>query len=158
MKRHVYDEDFELFWDHPDNYLRKISKLACQTKWRSFKKQGILPEPEVLYAALKKQKAYHRFHKTEPRFIKHVSTWLNQGCWDDECELPNSEKSSKFNNNSSANMARLYNLMCAGVTPDKLNEFCRVTKMSRVDIEAVKNKYNRVYDVNKLVSGMLKRA
>lgn len=71
------DEDFDAFWAA---YPRKVAKKEARKCWRKAIDQGA--DPAVLIQAAKR---YQQARQGEPaRFTKHPTTWLNQGCWDDE--------------------------------------------------------------------------
>lgn len=72
--------EFETWWAE---YPNKKSKQDAQ---RIFEK--LLGENQVtfdeLLAGAKAYAEHCRREKTDPHYIKHPSTWLNQGCWADE--------------------------------------------------------------------------
>lgn len=71
------DERFERFWTA---YPRHTAKQTAQT---AFKK--IAPTEELLQTmltAIEKQKGSHQW--SDPQFIPHPATWLNQRRWEDE--------------------------------------------------------------------------
>jgi len=76
---------FEMFWKACP---RKVGKKHALSAFKTASKHN---DPEMLikamtaYADLVKRKAI------EPRYIKHPSTWLNGGCWEDEEEQPQAE-------------------------------------------------------------------
>ena len=76
---------FDLFWKACP---RKVGKKHALSAFKTAAKHN---DPEMLikamtaYADLVKRKAI------EPRYIKHPSTWLNGGCWEDEEEQPQPE-------------------------------------------------------------------
>ena len=89
-KDNIYS--FEVFWKH---YPRKIGKMQASkifTKNRKFSDQ-------IIYAV-------RRFEKdskmTDPKFIPHPSTWLNQGRWHDYLE-PDTDVQKKNKINKSIN-------------------------------------------------------
>lgn len=71
------DQDFEFFWSL---YPRRKEKAAARKKWDQLIKAGASPDAIIagvrLYAAEKAGE--------DPQFIKHATTWLNKGCWEDE--------------------------------------------------------------------------
>lgn len=152
-----YTPDFESFWKA---YPRKKSKAACFKHWQRLKNGGELPEMRVLLDAIYKQKKERIFLKSQNRFVpewKHASTWINQGCWDDDCELglQVARTSKGKNSNGLANMQRALNIL-TNVSEAKFHEFCKGVDMPDNDKEAVLNKYNMVYDVKKLAGAAVK--
>lgn len=76
------DQRFLEFWD---NYPRKIDKRAAERAWKAAVKRGVDPTHMITAAG-----AYAlRCRGTEPRFIKHPSTWLNAGSYDDTPDTTN---------------------------------------------------------------------
>lgn len=72
---------FEAFWQA---YPRRTDKRAAERAYKAALKRKVTPE-HILSAA----HAYaSRCAGTEPRFIKHASTWLNAGSYDDAPQLP----------------------------------------------------------------------
>lgn len=70
-----WPKDFrEQFWNR---YPRKAGKKAAITKLEGVRKRGEVPFG-VLMAGIAK------IPISEPRFIPHPATWLNEGRWDDE--------------------------------------------------------------------------
>lgn len=83
--RFAYPEAFETFWStYP---LRKEKRKAYEAWTKATTEVG---EHTVLQGA----KAYAHDSKrlSEPRFTKHPTTWLNQGCWDDDYTETRKEK------------------------------------------------------------------
>lgn len=70
------DDGLTKFWLA---YPRKIGKKAAEKAFLRAMKETTL---EVILAALAKQKPKW----TDPKYIPHPATWLNQGRWDDETE------------------------------------------------------------------------
>jgi hypothetical protein len=73
-----------LFDQFYSNYPKKVSKGGAKRKFNAL-------APEVQLKCIDAAKAYAEECKrsgTELRFIKHPTTWLNQGCWDDETSSP----------------------------------------------------------------------
>lgn len=68
---------FDEFWDV---YPRHISKSAALAKFVKLVKDGV--DPAELATGAKRYAEYARGQ--DPRYIKHPTTWLNQGCWEDE--------------------------------------------------------------------------
>lgn len=79
--------EFETWWAE---YPNKKSKQDAQ---RIFEK--LLTAQRVsfdkLLAGAKAYAEHCRQEKTDPHYIKHPSTWLNQGCWDDEYDKHHDE-------------------------------------------------------------------
>lgn len=75
------DALFESFWEV---YPRRIAKKEAMKKFAKAVKDGADPQKIITaattYATTQKGK--------EQKYIAHPATWLNQGRWDDEPELP----------------------------------------------------------------------
>ena len=73
-------DQFELFWSV---YPRKVGKEAARKAFAKVK------EPvELLINAVEKQKQTEQWTREGGRFIPYPATWLNQGRWNDEIEIP----------------------------------------------------------------------
>lgn len=70
----------EQFWSH---YPRKTEKKAALAKLDAIRKSGTV-EWSRLLAGLLRHEQHVAATRTEERYIKHPTTWLNRGCWDDE--------------------------------------------------------------------------
>ena len=69
---------FEVFWDA---YGKKGNrKPALQAFSKALKKTTF----STIMAGLERYQKYAYANNTDPAFIKHASTWLNQDCWQDE--------------------------------------------------------------------------
>jgi len=81
-----YTEDFEHIWEL---YPRKIGKAKAFDKWKALTKeeQAKTEEAIPLYAK--------SVEDGEPKFIKHLSTWLNQRVWEDEFDVPTTGTTTK---------------------------------------------------------------
>ena len=76
-KPNGYTDDFENFWR---TYPRRIEKKSAFKAWKTALKGGATADEIIAGAA-----RYAQYRAGEPeRFTKHPSTWLNQGCWEDE--------------------------------------------------------------------------
>ncbi len=66
------------FWG---SFPRKTEKKAAMAKLEAVKKSGLIPWARFIAGVYR-----YRDHSagTEERYIKHPTTWLNRGCWDDE--------------------------------------------------------------------------
>lgn len=74
--RKATDAEFDEFWRA---YPRRVEKAAARKAFAKVVAAGI--DPQVLTEAAA---AYAALPGRETRFTKHPTTWLNQGCWDDE--------------------------------------------------------------------------
>lgn len=72
---------FDQFWS---NYPKRVSKDAAEKKFFSLSSDIQLKCIEGARVYADQCKALN----PEKRFIKHPTTWLNQGCWDDELLTP----------------------------------------------------------------------
>lgn len=68
--------DFERFWAV---YPKKVEKKSAQSKFSAAIKRGVDPESIIAGA-----EAYSHSETVSRGFVKHPTTWLNAGCWDDE--------------------------------------------------------------------------
>jgi hypothetical protein len=66
---------FERFWAA---YPRHVAKLRALKTWRRLKPDAAL-EARILVAVQRDRRGW-----TDPKFIPHAATWLNDGRWDDE--------------------------------------------------------------------------
>lgn len=63
------------------------TKKGATQEWENFERKNRKRIAEVLpliSVAVERYKAEIIAHKTEKRFIKHFSTWINQECWTEE--------------------------------------------------------------------------
>lgn len=67
----------EQFWA---NYPRKTEKKAAMAKLDALRLSGAVPWA-VFFAGVLRYAAH--VAGTEERYVKHPTTWLNRGCWDD---------------------------------------------------------------------------
>jgi hypothetical protein len=72
---------FEEFWKH---YPRKVSKKIAQQEWNRLTPMEQTKCLEVIHTHIK----YWQATNTEPQFIPHARTWIHQGRFDDELEMP----------------------------------------------------------------------
>lgn len=70
------DALFDRFWDA---YPRREGKKGAREKFAKALRDGVDPE-RIIAAAV----AYRDLPGREQRYTKHATTWLNNGCWDDE--------------------------------------------------------------------------
>lgn len=72
LKENIYTQDFEMFWTE---YPKKISKKVAFKKWKSLMKERVEPRT-IIQCAINYSKTC-KDRKTDPDFIKHPSTFLN---------------------------------------------------------------------------------
>jgi len=77
-RKEEYTPDFLAFWAA---YPRKVGKKGAYKAWKAAKDK---PPIEKLIEIIEQQKAGEQWTKEGGQYIPHPSTWLNQGCWDDE--------------------------------------------------------------------------
>ena len=149
----TYTTDFTECWKC---YPLKKGKFQAYKTWQKIKAD--LPEISIVIKAIKDQKTERAFLKRQNRFCppwKHFSTWLNSGCWTDECEMP--LRVAKAVNNSPGNgvdlMVRGLNIL-TNLGQDKFEDFCKQTKMPEGDIQAVEFKFSGKYDITRLAKGI----
>jgi len=70
---------FSEFWAA---FPKRLGKKAAASKFRAAVKSGTPPQHIIDGAA--RYAAWVSENRIEERFIKHPTTWLNKGCWDDE--------------------------------------------------------------------------
>jgi len=85
--------DFDLFWKA---YPRKKSKGQARRTWQKLKKTKILPELDVLLAAIIAAKESKGWKKDGGDYIPHPSTWLNAEGLDDEYVVETKIKKPKI--------------------------------------------------------------
>jgi len=73
----VFDDMFEAFWDA---YPRKVGKPSAKRTLRTALKDA---EPQQIGDGLRAWVGYWQRSNTEPRFIPHPATWLNQQRFND---------------------------------------------------------------------------
>ncbi len=77
-------ESFDQFWSV---YPKKVAKKGAERIFKRILKKGEAKAAELI-AGAEQYAQQCRDHGTDPRFIKHPTTWLNAGCWADEPEPP----------------------------------------------------------------------
>lgn len=85
-------QQFEIWWAE---YPNKKSKQDAQRIFEKLLTAQRVSFDELL-AGAKAYAEHCRQEKTDPHYIKHPSTWLNQGCWADEYALSNHENDDDF--------------------------------------------------------------
>ena len=151
----MYTDDFESFWQ---NYPSKKAKGYCHEKWRKLKAKGDLPDIRTIIMALNNQKKERIMLRSKNRFVpewKHPSTWLNQMCWDDGCEIEDQQPLIKRQINPVQTLHEAYRILTE-LGQDKFREFCESSKLSDGDIEVVLNKFNMTFNVEPLVRSMFR--
>ena len=87
-KKRNFEEEFSTWWKECP---RKVSKLDAEKSFYRLLESGSVTFDELL-AGMKRYAEYCR--DKDEQFIKHPSTWLNQGCWVDEYK--DSQKTEAF--------------------------------------------------------------
>lgn len=85
-------QQFEIWWAE---YPNKKSKQDAQRIFEKLLTAQRVSFDELL-AGAKAYAEHCRQEKTDPHYIKHPSTWLNQGCWTDEYALSNHANDDDF--------------------------------------------------------------
>lgn len=153
-----YTKPFESVWKELPKQMKK-GKFQAQKTWTTLNDAGRLPDPDKIINAIQQQKKERVFLRKQNRFVpewKHFSTWLNAGCVDDACELQVVRTQPRQGDNGIGNMERALNIL-TNLGEEKFHEFCRGVNMPDNDKEAVWNKYNMAFDVNKLAAGVTRR-
>lgn len=73
-RNNTYTESFEIFWKE---YPNRVGKPDAMKKYKE-------QEHSEIMDWLERWKEYWDYSETEPRFIPHPATWLNQERWKDE--------------------------------------------------------------------------
>ena len=75
---------FDEFWTA---YPKRVSKKGARSKWDAAVKSGV--EPAVILAGAQRYAAERAADRrpNSGQFTKYPTTWLQQGCWDDEPQL-----------------------------------------------------------------------
>lgn len=88
-----YSYDFEKFWEA---YPVKVGKLKAWQAWG--KQNGSRPTIDTILSAIQKQTQWRK--SAGPKDFrpewKHPSTWLNQGCWNDEVDAKPPEPKKEY--------------------------------------------------------------
>lgn len=71
--------EFEEIWKR---YPKKQGKENAQKAYLKARKDGV--DKESIERGLEAYIAFLRAEKTDPKYIKHGSTWFNQRCWEDD--------------------------------------------------------------------------
>ena len=71
-------ERFDVFWKR---YPRRVGKTAAAKAWE---RSTRTVDPDTILAGVERYRDECEQLRTEPRFIAHPATWLNQGRWDDD--------------------------------------------------------------------------
>ena len=79
LQQKTIDKHFDTFWAA---YPRRESKQGARDKFGRLLRDGTTPE--TLIDGARRYAAYCRKVNREREKIKHPTTWLNNGCWDDE--------------------------------------------------------------------------
>ena len=143
--------DFDLFWEH---YPWKKGKGYARKCFDKQKK--IMPEASELITAINNQIRERKYLKEKNQFVppwKNPSTWINQECWGDVCVLPHNQPQNIVKEYSINTLHRAYNIL-ANLGRGKFEEFVKSVRMSSQDREAVINKYEGKFDVQKLMGGI----
>lgn len=91
VKTKKKSENFNLFWSA---YPMKKGKKKAEEIWIRLEKKKELPPIGDILAAIKNQKLEKQHLQNNGKFCpewKNPTTWLNQGCWEDEVDLPKSD-------------------------------------------------------------------
>lgn len=91
---HARDDLEQLFDKFYADYPLKKSKKAAKKKFLDVMKSKEVSF-EDLMSSLQAYKEEIAIKGTEKRYIKHPSTWLNQGCWLDDCDVDKPPELSK---------------------------------------------------------------
>ena len=79
-KEKKFSQEFQVWWHECP---RKVSKIAAEKAFNTLLAEKKVTFEELL-AGIKRYAQHCKDQHTEEQYIKHPSTWLNQGCWGDE--------------------------------------------------------------------------
>jgi len=82
-KNKTYTDEFLVFWGA---YPKKVGKDAAWKAWNG--RDGDRPEIDFVLEALNQQLSSDQWTKEHGQYIPNPATWLNQGRWADEIEIP----------------------------------------------------------------------
>lgn len=90
-KRAETDPDFEAFWSE---YPRKTAKAAAA---KAYAKARKTTDADALASGLRASVAHWTATRTEPQYVPHATTWLNQGRWEDDTQatIPTPEQTRR---------------------------------------------------------------
>jgi hypothetical protein len=80
----VPEDDFAHFWS---TYPRKTQKSTAAKRWANMKRADRLAALDALPAHVE----HWQRERTEPKFIPHAATWLNQRRWEDQLPEPQAQ-------------------------------------------------------------------
>ena len=146
----IYSTDFLECWKY---YPLKKAKYQAYKAWQKLKAD--LPEIPVILKSIQNQKKERAFLRRQNRFVppwKHFSTWLNAGCWSDECEVPTKTVRNTPMNGVDSMAVAFKILTNSGYT--KFQEYCKSVSMPPGDIEAVQFKFSGKHNIDSLVGGI----
>jgi len=95
-EKNNFESQFEEFWK---KYQLHKSKDAAKKKFLVLMKNS-KNQNELFKLIIDGVERYNREIKTkniDPKYVKHPSTWLNQGCWNDEyyCKMTQEERNNQ---------------------------------------------------------------
>jgi biotin operon repressor len=106
-KETTYSADFETFWHE---YPKKTGKDAAFSAWE--KRNGSRPPIESIVSKIQELKQTDQWRKDNGQFIPLPTTWINQGRWNDECNIE-----IKSNKPKGYSMEELHAIADAGRKP-----------------------------------------
>jgi hypothetical protein len=90
--RQPYTADFETLWSA---YPRRSGKGQAWTSWQKLKRQKIFPGLEAMVKAIEAQARSPSW--SDPKYIPHLSTWLNGHRWLDETNTAQQDSKKERN-------------------------------------------------------------
>jgi hypothetical protein len=84
----TYTDEFLSFWEA---YPKKKGRDAAWKAWQ--KRNSDRPQINKVLASIEAQKKSSQWMKERGQYIPHPATWINQGRWSDEPEIPLFDKS-----------------------------------------------------------------
>ena len=85
INKKSFSKEFEEWWKECP---KKVSKDDAFRKFNTILAGGLATFDELI-VGIKRYAEHCRNENTENHYIKHPSTWLNQGCWKDEYKTKN---------------------------------------------------------------------
>lgn len=107
----LVDNLFGQFWKA---YPRRKSKDGARRKFQALLKRGI--DPNVIVTGARRYAMLCASLGTELQFMKHPTTWLNNGCWEDD-DLPALPDASGPRDHSPDKWRRMIDLVISGEYP-----------------------------------------
>jgi hypothetical protein len=145
-------ETFNQFWE-VFNYKR--GKAEAGDAWLDIPLLTDKIVEDILLAARKENSRRQRLLDAN-RTPKMAQGWITARRWEDDYGDVDVKPAKQQNLPPIEKMHRAYQILCEDgkIKKGKFHDYCYLNKMPPGDIEAVMNKYNMVYDTDKLTQGI----